>query len=146
MVYAALEALRTSQPRVLYLMLGEGDEWAHEERYDLYLDAAHRADRFIKRVWDTLQSLPAYAGKTTLLVTTDHGRGATTKDWNDHGKDVPAAENTWFAALGPSVPALGVRRDVTITTSQLAATIAALLGEDFAAAAPKAAKPLPLVR
>jgi hypothetical protein len=53
-VYAALEAIRTTQPRVLYLMLGEGDEWAHEGKYDLYLDAAYRADRFIERVWTTL--------------------------------------------------------------------------------------------
>jgi hypothetical protein len=143
-VYAAVEALRTSQPRVLYIMLGEGDEWAHESKYDLYLDSTYRSDQFIKRVWQTLQSLPAYAGKTTLLVTTDHGRGATTKDWADHGTDVPAAEDTWFAAMGPSVPALGVRRDVTVTTSQLATTIAAVLGQDFAVASPKAAKPLPL--
>lgn len=145
-VYAALEALRTRQPRVLYLMLGEGDEWAHQEKYDFYLDAAYRSDRFIQRVWNTLQSLPAYAGKTTLLVTTDHGRGATLKDWSDHGKDVPAAENTWFAVLGPSVPALGVRREVTVTTAQLAATIAAVVGQDFSKASPKAAPPLPLVR
>lgn len=143
-VYAALEAIRTTQPRVLYIMLGEGDEWAHEGKYDLYLDAAYRSDRFIERVWTTMQSLPAYAGKTTLLVTTDHGRGATTKDWSDHGKDVPAAENTWFAALGPSVPPLGVRRDVTVTTSQLAATIAAVLGQDFGTVSPKAARAIPL--
>ena len=44
-----------------------------------------RADRFIRRLWETLQSMPEYADKTTLLVTTDHGRGATTADWNDHG-------------------------------------------------------------
>jgi len=144
MVYAALEALKTQQPRVLYVMLGEGDEWAHEDRYDLYLDATFRADQFIQRVWDTVQSLPAYANRTTLLVTTDHGRGATVTDWSDHGRDVPAAENTWFAALGPSVPSLGVRGDLTVTTSQLAATIAAVLGEDFRTASPKAAPPLPL--
>ena len=29
-VYAALERLRTDKPRVLYVMLGEGDEWAHQ--------------------------------------------------------------------------------------------------------------------
>jgi hypothetical protein len=142
-VYAAIEALRTSKPRVLYVMLGEGDEWAHEGRYDLYLDAAERGDRFIKRIWDTLQSLPQYAGKTTLLVTTDHGRGATIKDWTDHGSKVPAAESTWIAAMGPGVPALGVREDVTVTTSQLAATIAAVVGQDFRAASPAAAAPLP---
>ena len=57
-VYAGIEALRVQKPRVLYIMLGEGDEWAHAGRYDLYLDSAFRADRFIQRVWDTLQSLP----------------------------------------------------------------------------------------
>ncbi|HET9369267.1 MAG TPA: hypothetical protein VFO19_03440 [Vicinamibacterales bacterium] len=143
-VYAALEHLRTKQPRVLYVMLGEGDEWAHEGKYDLYLDATFRADRFIQRFWDAVQALPAYAGKTALVVTTDHGRGATTKDWSDHGRDVPAAERTWMALLGPGVPALGVRRSVDVTTSQIAATIANLVGEDFRAAVPAAAAPLPL--
>jgi hypothetical protein len=142
-IYAAIEALHTSQPRVLYIMLGDVDEWAHEGRYELYLDAAQRGDRFIKRVWDTLQSLPAYAGTTTLLLTTDHGRGDTTKDWTDHGRKVPAAETTWMAALGAGVPALGVREGVTVTTSQIAATIAAIVGEDFNAASPQAAAPLP---
>ena len=143
-VYAAIEDLKTRQPRVLYIMLGEGDEWAHEGRYDLYLDATKRADRFIERIWTTLQSLPEYRGRTTLLVTTDHGRGATLKDWSDHGKDVPAAEDTWMAALGPGVPPLGVRKNLTVTTSQLAATIASVLGEDFHAALPKTAPPLSL--
>src|SRR5687767_637671 len=94
-VYAALESLRTLRPRVLYVMLGEGDEWAHAGRYDLYLDATLRADRFIQRIWETVQSLPEYRDRTTLLVTTDHGRGATVADWNDHGRKVPAAEATW---------------------------------------------------
>jgi hypothetical protein len=33
-----------------------------------------------------------------------------------------------------------------VTTAQVAATIAALLGEDFGAAVPAAAMPLPLVK
>ncbi|MGH7286897.1 MAG: alkaline phosphatase family protein [Myxococcota bacterium] len=142
-VYAALESLRNDKPRVLYLMLGEGDEWAHEGRYDLYLDANHRADRFIERVWTTLQSMPEYSNQTVLLVTTDHGRGATVDDWSDHGRKVPAAERTWIAALGAGVEPLGVRKSVNVTTSQLASTIAALVGEDFRAAVPAAAPPLP---
>jgi hypothetical protein len=142
-VYAALESLRTSKPRVLYVMLGEGDEWAHAARYDLYLGATFRADRFIQRIWETVQSLPEYTDRTTLLVTTDHGRGATPADWKDHGRKVPAAETTWMAALGAGVPARGLRESVTVTTSQLAATIAAVLGEDFRSAAPDVAAPLP---
>ena len=105
-VYAALERLRTRKPRVLYVMLGEGDEWAHAGPLrSLSGRARSRADRFIRRVWDTLQSLPDYKNQTTLLVTTDHGRGATTTDWTDHGRKVPAAETTWMAALGPGVRA-----------------------------------------
>jgi arylsulfatase A-like enzyme len=127
-------------------MLGEGDEWAHAGRYDLYLDATLRADRFIERIWKTLQSIPEYANQTTLLVTTDHGRGATTSDWTDHGRKVPAAETTWMAALGPGIAALGVRSGLTVTTSQLAATIAAVVGEDFGRAAPAAAPRLPTDR
>lgn len=141
-VYAAIESLRRDAPRVLYLMLGEGDEWAHEGRYDLYLDATHRADRFIQRVWDTLQSLSQYRGTTALLITTDHGRGETTTDWADHGRKVPAAERIWLAAMGPGVPATGVRDRTEVTAAQLAATIAALLGEDFRTAVPAAALPL----
>ena len=56
---------------------------------------------------------------------------------------MPAAESTWMAALGPGVAPLGVRESVTVTTSQLAATIAAAVGEDFRGAAPAAAPPLP---
>jgi len=145
-VYAAIEALRTRKPRVLYVMLGEGDEWAHEGRYDLYLDATLRADRFIERIWKAAQGMPEYSRRTSLLVTTDHGRGATTADWTKHGRDVAAAERTWIAVLGPDVPALGVRRNVNVTTSQIAATIASLVGEEFAAAVSGVAAALPLNR
>jgi hypothetical protein len=90
--------------------------------------------------------MPEYRDKTSLIVTTDHGRGNTRVDWTDHGKNVPLAEFTWIAVLGPDTPALGVRADVETTQSQVAATIAHLLGEDFALASPKAALPLPDVR
>jgi hypothetical protein len=143
-VYAALEHVRTRRPRILYVMLGEGDEWAHQGRYDLYLDATNRADRFIERIWSTAQSMPEYAGRTSLLITTDHGRGAAPTDWMNHGRDVKAAERTWMALLGPDVPPLGIRRDLHVTTSQVAATIAWLVGEDFTAAVPGVAPPLPL--
>ena len=142
-MHAAIECLRTRRPRVLYVMLGETDEWAHEGRYDLYLDSAFRADRFVRRMWELAQGMPEYAGATALVLATDHGRGATNADWTDHGRKVPAAAATWSAVMGPATPALGVRESVTVTTAQVAATIAALLGEDFRAAVPAAAPPLP---
>ena len=144
--FGALEYLRRHRPRVLYVMLGETDEWAHGRRYDLYLDAAWRNDRFVGRLWEAAQSMPGYTNRTALVLTTDHGRGETGRDWTSHGREVPAAERIWIAVLGPGVPALGIRSNVRVTQSQVAATVAALLGEDYAGAEPKAAPPLDLRR
>ena len=77
------------------------------------------------------RAFPPTRNQTALIITTDHGRGATTKDWTDHGRDVPAAERTWMAVIGPGVPSLGVRKSINVTTSQIAATMAMLVGEKF---------------
>jgi hypothetical protein len=138
----ALEYVRTRKPRVLYVMLGETDEWAHQRKYDLYLDSAWRNDRFIKRLWETAQSMPEYKGRTALVVTTDHGRGDSTKDWPNHGRETPASERIWIAAMGPGVAPRGIRTGVATTQSQVAATVAALVGEDYAGAESRAAKGL----
>lgn len=141
---AARSALERRKPRVLYVGLGETDEWGHGRRYDLYLDAANKADRFLAETWELIQTDPQYRGKTALLITTDHGRGSTRVDWTDHGKNVAGAEYIWVAVMGPDTPALGEREGVEVTQSQVAATVAALVGEDFLAASPKAAPPLPV--
>ena len=134
-----LEYVKAKKPRVLYVMLGETDEWAHDQRYDLYLDAAWRGDRFIQRLWEMLQGMPEYAGKTALVISTDHGRGSTTGDWGNHGTDYPQAGRIWIAAMGPGIPARGDRPGVSVTQSQIAATVARLLGRDFRASRPEAA-------
>jgi hypothetical protein len=140
---AAREHLLKHRPRLLFIGLGETDEWAHGRRYDLYLNAAHQADGFLAELWGTVQSTPGYRDRTALLVTTDHGRGTTPSDWTSHGKAVEGAEFLWIALRGPDTPALGVREGVATTQSQVAATVATLLGVDFLAASPRSAGPLP---
>jgi hypothetical protein len=137
-------ALQRRKPRVLYIGLGETDEWGHGRRYDLYLDAANQADRFLAETWAWLQQDPQYKDKTSLLITTDHGRGSTRVDWTDHGKNVPGAEFIWVAVMGPDTPAVGEREQIEVTQGQIAASVAALVGEDFNAASPRAAAPLPV--
>lgn len=139
----AMEHLRKHKPRVMFIGFGETDEWAHYRRYDLYLDAANRNDAFLKQLWETLQSMPEYAGRTSLIITTDHGRGSTKQDWTDHGKDTEGAEYMWSAVMGPKTPPTGLRENVETTQGQFAATAAALVGEDFRAASPKSAPALP---
>jgi hypothetical protein len=141
--HGTVEYVKSKKPRVLYISFGETDDWAHEGRYDLVLDAAHRTDGFIERLWNVLQGMPEYAGKTSLVLSTDHGRGDTRVEWKSHGKDTPGSDQMWIAVLGPDTPAGGCRRDLDVTQSQVAATVAALLGEDYCRAVPKAAPPLP---
>lgn len=144
---AAVEMIDTLQPRVFLLALGEPDEWGHARRYDRYLDSIRRCDRFVQALWEKLQGMPEYRGTTTLLLTTDHGRGPDSDDWVRHNRGTPHSDEIWLAVLGPDTPALGERRDTPeIHQAQVASTIAALLGQDFRAFAPGAAPPVADVR
>lgn len=141
----ALEYLKTKKPRVFFVSLGETDEWAHDGRYDLYLDSARYADACARTLWETAQAMPRYRGKTTLIFSTDHGRGSGPEEWKGHGKDVKGSEDIWMAFMGPGIPARGEHGPVDrVTAGQLAATLAALLGEDFSKAVPQAAPPIRL--
>lgn len=140
--YPAIDALREGRVSVLYVSFGETDEWAHGKRYDCYLEAASRADRYIKELWETVQSLPKYKDKTALIITTDHGRGDNQANWINHGNKAKTSEFAWIAVLGPDTPALGVREKILTTQSQVAATVAALVGEDFTKVDERVAKPL----
>jgi hypothetical protein len=140
---AALEHLRSEKPRVLYLGLGETDDWAHAGRYDHYLESAHRFDRFVAELWQELQRTEGYRGRTSLVITTDHGRGNGPEDWKSHGEKIPASQNIWIAVLGPDTPASGERTNIApVTQAQVAPTVAALLGESYRAPAPEAAAPI----
>ena len=141
---AMLDFVKEAGPRVLFVGYGETDSWAHSGRYDLVLTAARQVDRFVEQLWNTMQSMPQYRGKTTFIVTTDHGRGSGPVDWKEHGAEPPGSEDIWIAVIGPDTPALGERRDAPpVTQAQVAATVAAFLGRDFRKAAPRAAAPLP---
>jgi hypothetical protein len=153
----ALESLRHDRPYVLYISLGEPDEYAHEGHYDLYLQSVRRCDEFLRELWSALQANPEYAGRTTLLVTTDHGRGEGPK-WRNHGsgrdrngavKDpddvTPGSDEIWFAAIGPGITpdqakVYGPERCAKL--EQVAATVLAALGLDWRDFDPKAAPPL----
>ncbi len=140
----ALEWLRTRDPRVLYIAFNDTDDQAHPRRYDGVLDALHGLDDFLRELWQTVESLPAYRGRTTLVLTTDHGRGRTGRDWTDHGAEVPGARDIWLAVIGPRTPARG---DVSgsATQAQVAATLLAALGLPAGHWQPGAAGPVAAV-
>ena len=48
---AAKEYLQLHRPKLLYLGLGETDEYAHHGNYDMYLQRANEADHIISELW-----------------------------------------------------------------------------------------------
>jgi hypothetical protein len=147
----ARAALAAQKMRFVYISLGETDDFAHDGHYDQYIKAATRSDRMIGELWAWLQSDARYAGKTTLLFTTDHGRGSNSREsWRHHGRfpykkedgtdalsDFPGDGQVWMAALGPDTPARGmVAGGPELYSNQIAATAARLLGYRYQSSHP----------
>ncbi len=138
-----LERLASTHPRVVFVGYGETDNWAHAGRYDLVLRSAHAFDRYVEQLWNTVQSVPSYKGRTTFIITCDHGRGSGLVDWKEHGVDQKGSDNIWIAVLGPDTPPTGERTNIApVIQAQIAATMATLLGKDYPHEVPSAAPPI----
>jgi Metalloenzyme superfamily len=125
----ALDYLTTVRPRLLWIALDESDDWAHARRYDRLLDLLQVYDNFLRRLWEAIESMDGYRGHTTIVMTTDHGRGRTARDWVDHGEKTAGSEEIWCAVIGPDAPRQGeARATPSVRQSDVAATILRLLG------------------
>ena len=128
----ALEYMKVSKPRVLHIAFDETDDWAHDKRYNRVLDAIGYLDRCLFKLWEAIQRSPEYSGATTLIVTSDHGRGGAIDTWHSHGKDVAGADQIWLAIVGPDTPAVGEATNVPeILQRDVAPTMLDLMGIDY---------------
>lgn len=126
----ALDYMRRERPRLIHIALGEPDDWAHDRRYDRVLTSIRYLDTALQQIWQLVQSVPEYRDRTTLLVTTDHGRGSTLESWSGHGTKVEGAEQIWIAAMGPDTRAAGEAEGSPAYQRDIAPTILTLLGLD----------------
>ena len=132
--FAGREYLKRYKPKLLYIAFDETDDYAHAGEYDQYIGSAHAEDGMIADLWATIQSMPEYRDKTTLIITCDHGRGDKIKtQWRDPGQKIEdAGFQIWIAAIGPDTKSVGlVATPAPIYQKQIAPTIAALLGFHF---------------
>jgi hypothetical protein len=149
----AMESLENHHPRVVFIAYGETDDFAHDGNYDRYIDAAHRTDRMLSDLWSRLQSDAFYRDRTTLMITTDHGRGNSADGWPHHASatatarlnieqapnGVVGSDQIWLAAIGPRIRAAGLIEGQW-SQSQIAATALATLYLDPDALMPEAGK------
>lgn len=135
------------KPKLLVISLGETDDFAHDGHYDHYLKSAKQSDAFIQDLWQTIQSTPGYQNNTTLIITTDHGRGSNANDWQHHSskqamaqseqgkkafpEGIVGSEHIWLAAIGPDIKRQGLLKTTTqLKQKQIAATILKVLGQN----------------
>ncbi len=133
------------QPKLLVISLGETDDFAHDGHYDAYLKSAKQSDTFLKDLWQTIQSTPGYKNKTTLIITTDHGRGSHASDWQHHSskqalansvqgkrafpEGIVGSEHIWLGAIGPAIKGKGLIKIKNVKQAQIAATVLSALGQ-----------------
>jgi hypothetical protein len=100
----ALRHLEAQRPDVLYVSLGEPDEYGHHDDYAGYLRALSFADSFVGRLEDTLGRMGERGAATHVFVTADHGRA---HEFKGHGGWAPESARVWLVAEGPSITARG---------------------------------------
>jgi predicted AlkP superfamily pyrophosphatase or phosphodiesterase len=116
----------------MYFAFDETDNFAHKGEYGAYLNSAHNIDQFIMELWEYLQSDAFYKGSTTIIITTDHGRGTDDNTWKDHGINTVGSDQIWIAFLGPDTPSLGeLKTPGQLYQNQIAKTLTAFLDIDF---------------
>ena len=134
-------------PKLLVISLGETDDFAHDGHYDQYLRSARQSDAFIKDLWATIQTTAGYKNNTTLIITTDHGRGSNADDWQHHSskralaksaqgkkafpEGIIGSEYIWLAAIGPAIKGRGlIKTKNEFKQAQVAATVLKALGQN----------------
>lgn len=128
----ATEFINKNHPRILYIGFGETDEFAHHGQYDRYLGQANMFDKMLSELWALIQHDEFYKNKTSIFITTDHGRGRSANKWTTHGPFTKGSDETWLMQLGPNIASLGeVKTDVQFDNEQFAQTIAGYLGKEF---------------
>lgn len=123
----ALETFRLKRPGLLYVGLGDTDEYGHHGSYADYAAALRLADTFIGDLAAAIAAQDAWA-HTTVLVFPDHGRAAS---FRDHGVDFPESGRIFLFAFGAGVARLGATNACPthdITLLDIAPTVRALLG------------------
>lgn len=93
-----MEYLKTHQPRFMYMMWVEPDENAHNGNYRGYVESLRDFDARLVQLTDQLKAMGTYGENTSIVVTTDHGRGLIGPLWTIHGPMLEAMR-TWAMVI-----------------------------------------------
>ena len=129
-IYIAKRLMQQESPSLLWITMHDIDV-AHSGAYSLYIDAIRRTDRLCVELWKAVQTLPEYAGNTTMFVLPDFGRDsdedASGNGFQHHRTGDAASRTTWMMALGAGVRE-GIVYDRPVQSVDLVPTLGAMMG------------------
>jgi hypothetical protein len=101
------QVMDDERPSLMLINFFDVDLGGHHN-WDEYIPAIEHVDSLIHELWKKIQAVPPYEDpyyqdKTTLLVTTDHGRDAA--NYHHHTKCDIGCRHLLFLALGPDIEA-----------------------------------------
>lgn len=123
----AKEILDQHHPNLTLIQFKEPDYSGHANDWDGYLRGIRNTDSLAMELWKFIESDPVYSGKTSLLITNDHGRHS--KGWLDgfvsHGDNCDGCRNIMLVGIGPDfkkkaiVSTEGNQTDITTTVASM---------------------------
>lgn len=126
------QVMDASHPSLFLINFPDVDETAHANDWEAYTNAIENVDNIIggaNGLWEKIQSDPIYSGKTTMIVTTDHGRHSDGIDggFKTHFDDCLGCRDLMFLTLGPDIIP-NVTVDAYHEQIDIAPTVGELLG------------------
>ncbi|MDR4507562.1 MAG: sulfatase-like hydrolase/transferase [Candidatus Brocadiaceae bacterium] len=100
------EKLDTHRPALVLVNFKDVDEAGHTGDWGLYTGAIQNADDLVYQIWTQLiQGNDLYRDKTTMIVTSDHGRHDDAHGgFQEHGGMCHGCRHIPFLAIGPDTP------------------------------------------
>lgn len=98
-----LEILEKHKPNLVMVNFRQPDSWGHVGNWEKYLSSMKMTDQYIYGVFKYIQNSDHYRGKTTVIVTNDHGRHLDgRKDaFVSHGDGCEGCRHIIMWAYGP---------------------------------------------
>lgn len=128
----AIDIMKKEKPQILVIGFMEPDVSGHSGNWESYVEGIKKADGYILRLWEYLQSDDFYHGKTTLFIVNDHGRHSddVADGFHSHGDQCEGCRHLFMAAIGPDFEegkVVETERELT----DIPATVAKLLGMEM---------------
>ena len=99
----SIQILNNQKPILSLIHFKGPDYFGHQHNWVKYIKSIQEADRYVDSIWQFLQNNNHYKDKTTLLVTSDHGRHLDEigSGFFDHGDRCDGCKHIYLLALGP---------------------------------------------